>query len=81
MDSRKWYFDQDWIHALVPTDLGHELLEVVFQVFEDQQQFLIGVNHLLELDDVGVAEFLQDGDLSNGGAGDALLLGLQADLL
>ena len=39
------------------------------------------MDHVIELHDVGVAELAQSGNFAQSGAGDSLILGLQADLL
>lgn len=60
----------------------HVFLQIKVEEFEDEIEFVtIGMDDIEELDDVGVVHLLQQGDLPNGGAGDAFILGLQANLL
>lgn len=60
----------------------HVFLQIEIEEFEDEIEFVaIGMNDIEELHDVGVVHLLQQGDLTNGGAGDAFVLGLQANLL
>jgi hypothetical protein len=41
----------------------------------------IGVNDVIEADDVRVVHLLQERNLSDGGTGNSLILGLKANLL
>jgi hypothetical protein len=40
----------------------------------------VGVNNIQEADDVWVVKFSQDRNLADGGAGNALVFGLETDL-
>lgn len=40
----------------------------------------VGVNNIQEADDVGVVQFSQDGNLADGGTGNAFVFGLETDL-
>lgn len=60
----------------------HVLLQVQVEELKDQVEFVaIGVDDVVEVDDVRIIHFLEKGDLANGSARDALVLGFQADLL
>lgn len=41
----------------------------------------VGMNNVEQSNDVGVAHLLEERDLPDGGAGDALIVGFEADLL
>lgn len=77
-----WYLDlvgREGVLVLI-----EELLEVLFDVLEDEVEFLLGglVDDLLQSHDVGVRlQFLQDADLPHGCGGHTLILVLQLDLL
>ena len=60
----------------------HVLLQVEVQELEDEVEFVaIGMNNVEQTDDVGVAHLLEEGDLSDGSAGNTLILGLETDFL
>jgi hypothetical protein len=59
----------------------NQTFEVLVQELEDEGQIFIGVDHIDEPDDVWVLEFLEERDLSDGCAGDALVCALESDLL
>ena len=60
----------------------HVLLQVQIQELEDQIEFVaVGVHDVEEADDVGIAHLFEEGDLADGGGGDAFIFGFQADLL
>ena len=61
----------------------HVLLEVKLAVLEAEVELVVAghVGDVLELDDVRVGELLEEGDLAQRGAGDALVLALELDLL
>ena len=60
----------------------HVLLQVEIQELKDQVELVaVGVDDVEQPHDVGILHLLQQGDLADGGAGDALVLGLEADLL
>lgn len=69
------------VHALLLAEVVHVLLQIVLQIFKNQDEFAIGVDHLPQVHDVHVVQLLQDGDLADSRGGDALLLRLQPDLL
>ena len=73
--------DNKRIHALFFAEIVHELLEVVLQILEHQHQLSVGVDHLAEGNDIGVAELFEDGDFADGGRGNAFFLGLESDFL
>ena len=41
----------------------------------------VGVHDVEQADDVGVAHLFEQGDFADGGGGDALIFGFEADLL
>ena len=49
----------------------HEFLEVLVHVFEDEHEFVFGVDDVLEGDNVFMFELFHEGDLANGGGGGA----------
>jgi hypothetical protein len=60
----------------------HVLLQVQVEELADKIELVaVGVNNVEQADDVGVAHLLQQGDLTDGSRGDALVLGLESDLL
>jgi hypothetical protein len=59
----------------------HVLLQVLVQEVEDQPQAALGVDEVFQRADVGVVQLLEEGDLPDGGRGDALVFVVQADLL
>lgn len=60
----------------------HVLLQVEVEELEDEVELVaVGVDNVEEAHDVGVAHLLEEGDFADGGGGDALVLGLEADLL
>lgn len=60
------------IHSFFFAEIVHKLLEIVVEVFEDQNQFSIGVDDFAKGDDVDMVELFQNGNLSDGGGRDAL---------
>src|SRR3989338_3809265 len=66
-------------------DVAAERVDVLFQVLvevlEDQGQLLLGVDHVVQSDDVGVLELLEKRDLTDRGARDSFVLTLQTDAL
>ena len=73
--------DDAGIQSLLPAEATHVLLEIVLEVFEDQDQLAVGVDDLAERDDVGVRQLLEDRYFPDGSGGDALFFRLEADLL
>jgi len=60
----------------------HVLLEVEVEELEDEVELVaVGVDDIEEADDVWVLELLEEGDLANGGGGDAFIFGLETNLL
>ena len=65
-----------WVGDLgVPVGVGlpvlvHMLLQVHVQVLEDHVELVFGVHHVQQLDHGRVLQLLQEGDLTDGGAGD-----------
>lgn len=60
----------------------HVLLEVKVEKFKDEIQLVtICVDNVEQVDDIRVVHLPEDRDLADGCAGDALVLGLEADLL
>lgn len=59
----------------------HEPLQVLVEELEHKVKFVFGVDHVAQLDYVGMVELLQQGDLTDGGARDAFGLRVQSDLL
>ena len=64
-------------HAL--GDRLHVLLEVEVEELEHKVDLVALGDDVKELDDVGVVHLLEEGDLADGGAGHALVLGRAAD--
>lgn len=60
----------------------HVFLQVKIQEFKDQVQLVaVGVDDVVQLNDVGVAHFFKERDFTNGGTGDTLIFGFETDLL
>ena len=51
----------------------HVLFEVAFAVFEDEDELGLGMDDVVQPDDVDMFEFLHEGDLTDGGRGSAFL--------
>ncbi|SRR5258706_777422 len=51
----------------------HIALEVLLAEFENKDEFLLGVDDIVEANDVGVTELLHKRDFSDGSRGSALL--------
>lgn len=49
----------------------HEFLEVLVHVFEDEHEFVLGVDDIVEGDDVFMLELFHEGDFADGGGGGA----------
>lgn len=62
-------------------DAFHVLLEVLVEELKDEVQLAVGLDAVLELDDVVVLELAEEADLPKGRGGDALILDLEADAL
>lgn len=60
----------------------HVLLQIEVQVLEDEVQLVaVGVDDVVEADNVRVVHFFEERNLADGGRGHTLILGLQTDLL
>lgn len=60
----------------------HVFLQIQVEELEHEVELVaIGVDNVEELNDVGVTHLLQQGDLADGGGGNAFILGLETDLL
>ena len=51
----------------------HVLFEVAFAVFEDEDELGLGMDDVVQPDDVDMFEFLHEGDLTDGGRGSTFL--------
>lgn len=76
--------------GLAPTTVAdrkglHVLLQIKIEEFEDEIQLMaltaVGMDNVEEAHNVGVAHLLEQRDLADGGGGDALIFGFEADLL
>ena len=76
-DSAEANVSEPWRKTFWITDLD----VLTAEELEDEDELPVGVDDLSERDDVGVRQLLEDGDLSDGGRGDTLLLALEPDLL
>ena len=68
-------------HGAGRGDGVHVLLQVHGEELEDEVEPVLLHDDVLQVDDVGVVELLEEGDFPDGCRGDTFLLGLQADLL
>ena len=59
----------------------HVLLQVLVEELEDEVELAVGLDAVLELDDVVVLELAEEADLPQGRGGDALVLDLETDAL
>ena len=60
----------------------HVFLQVEVEELHDEVQFVaIGVHNVEEADDVGVVHLFEEGDLADGGGGDAFIFGFETDFL
>lgn len=57
------------------------LLEIVVDELEDEVELILAGYHVLEANDVGVLQFLQERDFADCSRGNALVIVLQTDLL
>ena len=57
----------------------HVLLQVHVEVLKDHVELLVRMDDIQQLDHIRVLELLQEGDLSDGGAGDAFGLAERKD--
>ena len=64
-------FDGDIIELTALAAGIHEFLKVFVHVFEDEHEFVFGVDDVVEGDDVFVLEFFHEGDFADGGGGGA----------
>lgn len=73
-------FDDQRIHAFFLAKIIHKLFQVVLEIFENKDEFPVGVDDFSQVDDIDMVELFENGDFSNGCRRDALLLRLQSDL-
>lgn len=60
----------------------HVFLQVEVEELHDKVQLVsVGVHDVEEADDVGVVHLFEEGDLADGGGGDAFIFGFEADFL
>ena len=62
-------FDGDVVELTAVSTGVHVFLEVFVHVFEDEHEFVFGVDDVVEGDDVFVFELFHEGDLADGGGG------------
>lgn len=62
------------------TTCVHVFLQILITKLENKDEFGLGVDDIVESENIDVFEFFQERDLSNGGAGGALFC-VQVDLL
>ena len=68
--------------ALAHRQRLHVLLQVQVQVLEHEVQLMtVGVHNVEQTDDVRVDHLLEEGNLADGGGGDAFVFGFETDLL
>ena len=65
---------------LIPV-LSHVLFQVKLQVLEDKIELLLGINDLLQFDDVWMFKSFEEGDFSDGSRRHSIILFLQSDFL
>ena len=71
----------DQVRGEHAVDGFHVLLEVLVEELEDEVELAVGLDAVLELDDVVVLELPEEADLPQGRGGDALVLDLETDAL
>ena len=59
----------------------HVLFQIQIQEFKDQVQLAIVVDYVQESNNIWVLQLLQEGDFTDSGGRDTLVLGFQADFL
>lgn len=64
-------FDCDVVELTALAARVHEFLEVFVHVFEDEHEFVFGVDDVVEGDDIFVLELFHEGDFADGGRGGA----------
>ena len=64
-------FDCDVVELAARIAGVHEFFEVLVHIFEDEHEFVFGVDDVVEGDDVVVLELLHQGYFADGGAGGA----------
>ena len=72
--------DQRHAHAIRPAGI-HVFFEVFVEPLENEVEAVLGVLYVHQVDDVGVRELLQKGDLTERRGRDAFVLDLETDLL
>lgn len=63
------------------TLLLHVLLEVVLEVFEHQVELVLGEQHLLKFDNVGMPQILQQADFADSSGRDTIIFLFESDFL
>ena len=85
VDERLQNLIQEQLRLLLGQGLVSLLLHVLFkvelEVLEDQVKLVLAVDNLLQLDNVGVAEALEEANLANGGGRHTIIFLLQSNLL
>ena len=61
-------FDGDVVELAAGVAAVHVLFEVLVHVFEDEHEFVFGVDDIVQGDDVLVLELFHEGDFADGGA-------------
>lgn len=64
-------FDGDVVELAAGAAAVHVFFEVLIHVFEDEHEFVFGVDDVVQGDDVFVFELFHQGDFADGGAGGA----------
>ena len=85
VDERLQNLVQEQLRLLLGQRLVSLLLHVLFQieleVLEDQVELVLAVDNFLQLDNVGMAQALEETNLSDGGGGHTIVFLLQSNLL
>ena len=63
------------------SNMPHVLLQIIVAVFEDEVELVLRVDNFFQLNDVGVLQALQEGDLADGSARNAVVFFLELDFL
>ena len=61
-------FDGDVVELTTGVSTIHVFFEVFVHVLEDEHELVLGVNDIVEGDDILVFEFFHERDFANGGA-------------
>lgn len=73
-------FDGEVVELAAGAARVHEFLEVLVHVFEDEHEFVVGVDDVVEGDDVLMLELFHEGDFADGGGGGAFFA-IEVDFL